>query len=690
MIKNTKFLICIVLLLNAGLTFAQDSAKTKNLDAVIVTGQYQPQSLKNSVYQIRVINNERIRLSGATNVQQVLNTQLGFRFSNDNSLGISDVQINGMSGRNIKILLDGAPVLDRFDQRVSLSQIDVNTIERIEIADGPMSVSFGSDAMAGVINIITKKNKVNGFSVTAKVQEETAAKEYHPFNYRGLHSQSINIGNKINNWDLSAGGSHIEFNGFGSDKYGRGNTWLPKDQWLGNARLGYAKQGFNIYYRIDGMKEKISDRNSINVDLDAALAKSIDQQFSTERFMHQLQSNYRFNEKIELASLAAYTDLKRTTATDYRDFIANTSTPGTQPGQQDVSKLKSFSFRNTAQYKMNDKISLQPGFDFNYEKASGERITGTPSINDYAFFVSAEYKPNDKINIRPGVRVVKNSKYSAPPLIPSLNTKFILSKNMDLRIAYGYGFRAPALRELFFTFVDANHNIIGNPNLKAETSNSLNGSLTWTKSDSKKANIAVTLGSFYNIFEKQIVLVPSVPVTVPIQYTYYNIDRTKTAGFSLENKITSEHIEAGAGLNYIGYNQQYDASIFKDNNRNFLWTPEINSNIIYKLLKLKTSLGLFYKYVGKKQDFSYKTIGTQSGLFLTETGNYNLADFTVTTAVHKSITLSGGIKNIFDETSVKSSTIVSSNVQHNSGGALSVSYGRSYFLGLAINFTKNK
>ena len=688
MIKNTKFLICIVLLLNAGLTFAQDSAKTKNLDAVIVTGQYQPQSLKNSVYQIRVINSERIRLSGATNVQQVLNTQLGFRFSNDNSLGISDVQINGMSGRNIKILLDGAPVLDRFDQRVSLSQIDVNTIERIEIADGPMSVSFGSDAMAGVINIITKKNKVNGFSLTAKVQEETAANEYHPFSYRGLHSRSINIGNKINNWDLSAGGSHIEFNGFGGDKYGRGNTWLPKDQWLGNARLGYAKLGFNIYYRIDGMKEKIDDRNSINVDLDAALAKSIDQQFSTERFMHQLQSNYRINEKIELASMAAYTDLKRTTATDYRDFIANTSIPGTQSGQQDVSKLKSFSFRNTAQYKMNDKISLQPGFDFNYEKASGERITGTPSINDYAFFVSAEYKPNDKINIRPGFRVVKNSKYSAPPLIPSLNTKFILSKNLDLRIAYGYGFRAPALRELYFTFVDVNHNIIGNPNLKAETSNSFNGSLTWTKSDSKTANIAMTLGSFYNIFEKQIVLVPS--ISVPAQYTYYNIDRTKTAGFSLENKITSKHIEAGAGFNYIGYNQQYDAAIFKDNDRNFLWTPEINSNIIYKFSKLKTSLGLFYKYVGKKQDFSYQTIGTQSGLFLTETGSYSLADFTVTTAVRKCITLSGGIKNILDETSVISNTIVSSNVQHNSGGALSLSYGRSYFLGLTIHLTKNK
>src|SRR4051812_41431151 len=86
---------------------AQDTAKGKELNEVVVTGQYKPQSLKNSVYQVRVINNQRIKLSGATSVQQVLNNQLGFRFSNDNTLGTTDVQLMGVAGRNVKILLDG-------------------------------------------------------------------------------------------------------------------------------------------------------------------------------------------------------------------------------------------------------------------------------------------------------------------------------------------------------------------------------------------------------------------------------------------------------------------------------------------------------------------------------------------------------------------------------------------------------
>src|SRR4051812_23955525 len=90
--------------------FAQDSSKQTSLNEVIVTGQFKPATVKKSVYQVRTINAERIKLSGATNVQQVLNTQLGFRFSNDNTLGTTDVQLMGMSGRNVKILLDGVPL----------------------------------------------------------------------------------------------------------------------------------------------------------------------------------------------------------------------------------------------------------------------------------------------------------------------------------------------------------------------------------------------------------------------------------------------------------------------------------------------------------------------------------------------------------------------------------------------------
>jgi outer membrane receptor for ferrienterochelin and colicins len=660
---------------------AQDST-AKSLDEVmVVTGQLKPQSLKNSVYQLKIVNSERIRLSGATNVQQVLNNQLGFRFSNDNILG-ADVQINGMSGRNVKILLDGVPVLDRFDQRTSLSQIDINTIERVEIVEGPMAVSFGSDAMAGVINIITKKNNKNKIAITARVQEETAATEYHPFGYKGVHLQNVGVAFNKYNWNFSTGGTHNSFEGFGGDEYGRNKSWLPKEQFLGNAKIGYAKGRVDLYYRLDAMTEKLKDRNTINLDN----AKSKDQFFTSNRFMHQLQSNTRINENLQLNTIIAYTDFKRSTVTKKVDFENNTSELSNEDGEQDVSALNSFSFKNTLQYKIANNISLQVGLDINTEKASGDRIEGTPSINDYALFVSTEYKPTSKINIRPGFRIIKNSAYKAPPIVPSINTKFIINKNMDVRLSYGMGFRAPVLRELYFKFVDVNHNIVGNPNLQAETSNSLNGSFSWATVNKKKVKLATTFGTFYNVFKNQIELIES--ITVKDQYTYYNINKVKTVGLNIENKITTKHVEASIGLAYIGRAEIIAPNIYKNDSRNFLWTPEVNTNITYNIPKIKTTLGLFYKFIGAKPDFSEEPRETPAGFYLTKTDAYNLADFTVTTAATKMLNINAGIKNIFDVTNVQSNTIGNTNLAHNSDGPVLISYGRSYFVGLLFNWNK--
>ena len=135
-------LLLMVVILVGSTIQAQDKSAGKELKAdtavnglkeVVVTGEYQPQSLRNSVYRTRIINSERIRLRAATNIQQVLNTELGFRFSNDMTLGTSDVMLMGMSGRNVKILLDGVPMIDRTDTRESLNQIDINSIDRIEV-----------------------------------------------------------------------------------------------------------------------------------------------------------------------------------------------------------------------------------------------------------------------------------------------------------------------------------------------------------------------------------------------------------------------------------------------------------------------------------------------------------------------------------------------------------------------------
>ena len=141
------FLLCTLVSVTAQAQ-VKDSVKTSVLDEVVVTGQYQPQSVKRSVYQVRIISKERIQKQAATKLQDVLNTELNIRFNQDLATGGSNMSMMGLSGQNVKILLDGVPMVGRqgTSNEINVNQIDVNSIERIEIIEGPMSVVYGADA----------------------------------------------------------------------------------------------------------------------------------------------------------------------------------------------------------------------------------------------------------------------------------------------------------------------------------------------------------------------------------------------------------------------------------------------------------------------------------------------------------------------------------------------------------------
>lgn len=644
------------------------------LNEVVVTGQYEPQSLRKSVYQVRIINSERIQQRGATNILGVLNNELGFRFSNDMVLGTTDVQLMGMSGRNVKILLDGIPLTDRGDTRESLSQIDINNIERIEIVEGPMSVSYGSDALAGVINVITKKSETQRIWINARAQEETVNQSYRLLRNEGLHNHSIAAGWQKKGWGISAAVTNNDFGGWQGTSTERSKDWLPKDQLLGNIKIGYTGKKWNIWYRLDALNETILNEGNINTNTQQAR----DQKFITQRYMHQLQGDWRISERLQINSQFSYTDYQRRTQTSIIDFRTGKRTLSLGQGEQDISTFDTKTLRLTAQYKLSSVVSLQPGIDATLDATAGPRILGTPTINDFAFFISSSITPTPKISIRPGLRFIKNSVYDAPPAIPSLNTKFTLSDRIDLRFAYARGFRSPALRELYFNFFDASHSIKGNPNLKAEYSNSFNGSVAWQSKTKNNGQFKSTLGFFYNEFRNLINY--GVDPNEPTVSMTINIDKFKTTGLTFENTFVRSRLQATLGFSYIGrYNSlvEDDASL-----ATFLWSPEVNSNITYDIPKINTKVNLFYKYTGKRP--SYTSTLSSSGtpnVKLAEVADFHWADFTLSKPITKYLTLNGGVKNILNVTRL-TNTATDSGSAHGGGSFVPMSYGRSYFLGL--------
>ncbi|MFT3909844.1 MAG: TonB-dependent receptor [Ferruginibacter sp.] len=666
-----------LLLLCVNDTIAQKkSLDTLQLGEVVVTGQYKPQSVKNSVYQVRTISAMQLRRLSPSKLQDVLNTQLNIRFSQDLATGGSNINMLGLQGQNVKILIDGAPVIGRqgTSNEININQVDINSIERIEIIEGPMSVIYGADALAGVINIITKKKSHSSFSVTAGVQEETAGKEYG-FN-KGTHNQFLGLTGNYKRWYATGNIARNLFNGWKDTAKGRELTWHKKKQLTGSGLIGYQTNKLNIYYRLDGLDEVITNP----ANLPASGQPAVDQDYITDRLMQQLQASYNFNNKLSASTLASYTHFTRQVYSTlfYPDGDIRVATA---PGLHSLTTFNGFTFKGTAVYKPSSLISFQPGIDINTESGEGERIkAGVQHIKDYAFFITSEIIPNKKINIRPGIRLIKNSVYDAPPFIPSVNTKIVLTKTLDLRLAYARGFRSPSLRELYYDFFDANHSIIGNPNLEAEHSNSFTGSLSFAPLNNKPVKFKSTLNGFYNDITNMISFATLANSSVT---SYMNIDKYKTRGFSLDNNIKYKNLDASFGFAYTGrYNDYKEAD---KSLPAFKWSGEFNAVISYAFTKIGLNALFNYKFTGKLPYYTEVNSGTQTEIILAETAGYHWADISFNKKLFKLLTINAGIRNLFDITSVNSTT---TGTAHSSGGPLPIANGRSLFAGFVFNWEK--
>ncbi len=664
--------------------------KIDQLNEVVVTAQFGPQSLKNSVYNVRTINAEKIRLRAATSIQQVLNTEFGFRFSNDLTLGTTDVELMGMSGRNIKILLDGVPMVDRSDSRESLNQIDINTVERIEIVEGPVSVVYGTDALAGVINIITKNAGKALLAVSARLQDETAGDEYGALTGKGIHNQNLNASWQQKGWSVLAGISHNDFGGWNlapktatiAEVSAITNRWKPKEQFLGNTKIGYRNANFNAWYRLDGLKETIDSRGGMNPNN----FKGELQSYTTNRYTQQIQSEWKLSNKLQLTGIGGYTDLKRSTRTLIHDFTTNTAILSADAGKQDIAKFNAVIFRTTAIYTATKSISIQPGFEYNRDAASGARIKGTPVINDYAVFISSEFKANQSITIRPGLRFIKNSVYQAPSVIPSLNAKLSLSNRLDLRLAYARGFRAPALRELYYDFFDASHSIMGNENLKAEESNSFNGSLAWAGVSKDKFQFRSTLSGFYNQFKNRIDY--GVDATNPSVTTLINVSKYKTTGATIDHILIFKNFQTNVGFAYIGRFNSLGENQSALTLPEFVWSEELTTNLSYTIPKFNGNISLFYKYTGARPSYQLSTTNGVQTARLVKVGGFSWTDLMLNKNIYKNITLNAGVKNLFDVTQLTNTSTASGGAHSTGGASVPYSYGRSYLLGLIFNWNK--
>lgn len=644
-------------------------------EEVIVTAQYGNSTVENSVHKVKVIDRQKMDAMGAVNLRDVLNNELGVRISQDNVLG-SSMTLQGISGENVKILIDGVPVVGRLNGNIDVSQINLQDIDHIEIVEGPLSVNYGTNALAGVINLVSKKptfKKISG-SILSYYESVGHYNLNGQFDYASKH------------WAFGISGGRNFFDGWHENHAAFNNpipiadsnrfmTWKPKEQLFGGFYLQVNKNGWLVRYKSAIFNELILNRGYPRAPYQET---AFDDQYNTRRIDNTLNLKKKIGKYGLTKHTFAYNRYDRTKNTFFVDLTTLDQNLTSSASDQDTSVFDQWVFRgNLTKNADSSKFNYELGYDILMESAEGRRIlTGRQEQADFALFASSEYQPIKSLIIRPGLRYAYNTTYQTP-LLPSLNMKWNIFSEWNLRVSYARGFRAPGIKELYFEFIDINHNIIGNDELDAESSHNFQASINqrWRK---EKIIIKTELSAFYNSIKDRI----SLASITGTKFTYVNIGSFKSNGVRLNAGLEHKNLNFNAGTAIIGRASDFVSSEVANT---FIYYPEIQTSSIYTIKQTSTSLAVFYKYQGRLPNFSVNSDGEVQQVF---TEDHHLLDFTITQKLWKDLlTLTMGSKNILNVTQVVSGG-GGGGVHSASSNAVSVGNGRSYFASLKIHLSR--
>lgn len=654
----------------------------EKINPVTITGIINPRSTTRNPYMVRVISKDKIARLGAQNLGDVLQNETNIQLGQDQVLGTSAI-MQGIGGQDIKILVNGIPLIGRVNGNIDVSQIPVSNIERIEIIEGPMSVVYGTDALGGVINIITRNPAGSKLSGRANAFVDNLS------NYNFDAALNTRITKKT---PLMFNFGRYFFTGRDFDKTTRVYDWKPKTKYFGDAAIFINAKSSTHRFSSSAYSEKLTDRSEAEYNL--TTITGYNSHYYTTRLDNSAHSIFKISNHRRFELQNAFNYYKRAKNTLKRDLVSGSEIPY-RPEDQDTTQFTLFNSRGIySYYNPGEKINWIAGYDFSQERGYGKRIPADkPGITDAAIFGSLEYSPKKNFEVRPSLRLLYNSRFGRPvfngrlgeqlrlaPLIPSIQFKYNMSEHLAFRGSWSRGFRAPSLKELNFYFVDVNHNIHGNDTLKAESSDNFILSFDYRHKLPEGRGVVFNFSLFNNIIKNKINL-----ALVDMRsnyYTYINIGRFRSQGLNVNFDFITPRMSYGISssfLNVFDMLQQEDSL-----NQKYYINGQVSINLSYKLPKQKMSVSLFSRYTSPTNGYTensqrYKISG------------YYLMDLSVQKKFDKiPMSMNFGCKNILGVTTVNSSRSLSSNPHAQDGFNVNITPGRTFFVQLNYNFSNLK
>lgn len=600
------------------------------LNEVVVTGSLNKHLLKDSPVITEVISRKDIEKTGSSDLSEVIKAQTGVELGA--SIGqTQNVRLQGLNKNQVLVLVDGERVTGKVDDAVDLGQIPVNMIEKIEVVKGPLSSTYGSDALGGVVNIITK----------------------NPRNASQFHAYINGGSNGMQDYEISGAQTFADVFGDSNDVSFLVNAGLNKYFGVAHYDTSSSFDGIPEYDRRNAdLKLAFSDHANLQVDMKLGFYTDYMVWQASQFDFYQVQTKAT-NDKTTFSTAVNYqfspdANLKLSALLSKNDHgsekISNTNVHSDH--NVGVEELQTY----RAQYTFTPYTTsvLTFGAEHNVEGAKSGRLKdGARTITNDVGYMEDEWSFWN-YTLSMGGRYSDNSVFGGF-FAPRVSLRFKANEKMTFRASYGRGYRAPSFIELFFDF---NHSglsymVEGDPTLHPETSHGFNIGIDYARDNLIWFRANVYYNSVSNLIEDYIKhnATASDPITV---FSYKNISEAVTKGVDVDIDM--------APFTYCSMSVGYNYTSAVDGNGvelPFRTPHSVTFKTAYENQEDGTVVSIRGRWYDKKivndRRQNNNTLTGQVTESEVVTPAYHVIDLKATQNIFTDITLSAGINNILNK-----------------------------------------
>ncbi|HNW98383.1 MAG TPA: TonB-dependent receptor [Bacteroidales bacterium] len=705
--QGAKKIFCAICVLLCSNSFAQqnDSIKSKELKPLVVSATRTEKNADSIGRSITVISSKELMNGIYNNVAEVLQTKEGISIvgAGQNPGMAQSIFMRGANSNQTVIMIDGIRITDpsSTNNALNLAELSLSNIDRIEIIRGAHSTMYGSSAIGGVINIITKKNQETGFSGNTEFKAGTFGKQtfsmseniFGAYSFKnGFYCNLEYLGTNADGLDatIDTVTSQTVYKNRDKDDFSISEI---------NGKIGYSKNKINAYTSFKNL-------NQLS-DLDKSAYTDDDNYYlNFKRQLINYGVSYKINKHLELSFDGGFSEMKRYAEDDssvvdtmFIDSLGTSIDIFDHTYYDDLYKGSSLTNEAQLNYSVKGFDIVAGGSLFNEKMTSEnyyysksmwgvyETSSNLDSLNidviTSGAFMHADIEGSlfsgklNKLALAVGARYSKHELFGVNKTF-EINPIYRVTNNAMLYLSYSTSFNAPSMYQLYAPFVNTTSGIIrGNKNLKPETGKSFEGGIKYFPAK----NVSVFASYFHTEVDNSIEYVYLWNKQTPVDSlsfmdyigdTYLNIGTFYTQGIELGiTSDISEKFSLSGNITLLGGKLKYTPSSIDTvktegnyvqlyNNGEFIKNKDItilgltrrpncaNLMLSYNIFK-SISLSTNIRYVGSQNDVYYNSeLGPFGALGTVGLEDYALMDLSLKYKYNDLIFIAKA-ENIFDK-----------------------------------------